>query len=309
MMLPSAHLRRCSIGGTARLVTSAVVPSTSTYLSPNAPAPSSISFTNNRCIHATPSLGSVMRKRPLMENFERRLLRAMTEPVYPKEVLYPVKVKALTPYQEFRVEWLKYMKWLVDGALERNEVFGFYYCTKPDNRREFNQMQQTFRQAGLMLNDWKAEDMRIVLEGTKYENLRTILNDNVLFCHPYEHFSEGMPKDYVPPPKADNMTAVKEMIRLGRVVPLVTLLGGLIEDELVTRSRMMEYTELGTIDSQRGQFCGLLSSIPSTTSSLLSHHQNILSATLSSYVSEQSKSLEQPTVEGGDSGGGVEVSA
>ena len=67
--------------------------------------------------------------------------------------------------------------------------------------------------------------MRIVLEGTKYENLRTILNDNVLFCHPYEHFSEGMPKDYVPPPKADNMTAVKEMIRLGRVMPLVTLLG------------------------------------------------------------------------------------
>ena len=81
----------------------------------------------------------------------------------------------------------------------------------------------------------------------------------------------------------------------------------MIEDELVTRSRMMEYTELGTIDSQRGQLCGLLSSIPSTTSSLLSHHQNILSATLSSYVSEQSK----PSVEGGDvdGGGGVEVSA
>ena len=66
-----------------------------------------------------------------------------------------------------------------------------------------------------------------MLEGTKYENMGTILNDNVLFCHPYEHFQEGMPKDYVPPPKIDNATAVKEMIRLGRTMPLVTLLGTL----------------------------------------------------------------------------------
>ena len=53
----------------------------------------------------------------------------------------------------------------MDGALERNEVFGFFYCTKPDNRREFNQMQQTFRQAGLMLNDWKAEGEVMMLIG------------------------------------------------------------------------------------------------------------------------------------------------
>lgn len=234
-----------------------------------------------------------VRKRPLMEGFDRRLLRAMTEPVYPKEVLYPVKVRALTPYQEYRIEWLEYIKWLVEGALERNEVFGFFFCTKPEDWREFMRMQQTFRKAGLMLCDWKAEDVRTVIKGSKYENLGTILNENVLFCHPYEHFKEGMAKDYVPPPKIDNITAVQEMIRLGRIMPLVTLLGGMIDDELVTRARMVEYTELGDIDSQRGQFCGLLSSFPSTTSSLLSHHQNMLGATLATYMTEKNKSLEQ----------------
>ena len=68
-------------------------------------------------------------------------------------------------------------------------------------------------------------DVRIVLEGTKWENVRAILNENVLFCHPYEDHQEGMPKDYVPPPKIDNVTAAKEMIRLGRIMPLVNLLG------------------------------------------------------------------------------------
>ena len=68
-------------------------------------------------------------------------------------------------------------------------------------------------------------DIRLVVNETKYENMSTILQTNVLFCYPLEPFKEGMPNDYVPPPQIDNMTAVKEMIRLGRVLPLVNLLG------------------------------------------------------------------------------------
>jgi len=227
-----------------------------------------------------------------MEGFDRRLLRAMTEPVYPREVLYPVRVKPLTAYQEYRVDWLEHMKWLVGGVLDRNQVFGFFFCIKPEDRREFNRMQQTFRKAGLSLQDWKAEDVAYVAEGTKYANMKTILKPNVLFCYPLEPFSEGMPKDYVPPPQIDNMTAVKEMIRLGRVLPLINLLGGVVEDEMMTRARMIEYTELGSLDSQRAQLSSLLSSVPSTTSSLLSHHQNVLGATLSAYVADQSNPAE-----------------
>jgi len=226
-----------------------------------------------------------------MENFDKRLMRAMTEPVYPREVLYPVRVKTPTPYEQYRVEWLDYMRWMVGGVLERNQVFGFYFCTRPEDRRELNRMIQTFRQSGLMLQDWKAEDIRIVVEGTKYSNMQTILNNNVLFCYPYEHFTEGMPKDYVPPKQIDNITAVKEMIRLGRILPLVNLLGGVVEDEMMTRARMLEYTELGGIDSQRGQLCSLLATIPSTTSSLLTHHQSILGATLAAYVADQTKNV------------------
>lgn len=237
-----------------------------------------------------------------MENFDKRLLRAMTEPVYPQEVLYPVHVESMTPYKQYRKEWLEYIKWQVDGVVERNQVFGFFFCTKPDTMRDFRVMQLTFRQAGLHLRDWKAEDVRIVLEGTKWENVRAILNENVLFCHPYEHFQEGMQKDYVPPPKIDNVTAAREMIRLGRIMPLVNLLGGVIEEELMTRARMMEYIELGTLDSQRAQFSGLLSSVPSMTSSLLTHHQNVLGATLAAYVNEQSKDTTTIVVEEGGGG-------
>lgn len=227
-----------------------------------------------------------------MESFDKRLMRAMTEPVYPREVRYPVQVKALNPSVEFRIEWMEYMHWLVGGVLERNEVFGFFYCTKAEDRREFNRMQQTFRKAGLSLQDWKSRDIRLVVNETKYENMSTILQTNVLFCYPLEPFKEGMPNDYVPPPQIDNMTAVKEMIRLGRVLPLVNLLGGVVEDEMMTRARMTEYTELGSLDTQRGQLCSLLSSVPSTTSSLLSHHQNALGATLAAYVAEQTKTVE-----------------
>lgn len=237
-----------------------------------------------------------MRKRPVMESFDRRLLRAMTDPVYPTEVLYPTRVKVLTSYQEYRVDWLEHLKWAVRGILERNEVIGFFFCTKPEDYREFMRMQQTFRKAGLMLQPWDGEDMRVAMEGTKYENVQNILNANVLLCHPYEPFTEGMPKDYVPPPKIDNVNAVKEMIRLGRTLPLINFLGGVVEDELMNRARMIEYTELGNLDSQRGQLCSLLSSIPSTTSSLLSHYQNILGATLATYVEERTRTETQPEV-------------
>jgi len=295
-MLPVTPLRQFGVGGTTKLISFFGVPSSASIIAPcGADAAASRIFgaasSHRRGFHATPAVnGARVRRRPLMESFDRRLLRAMTEPVYPREVLYPVRINALTPYQEYRADWLEHIKSKVHGALERNEVFGFFFCTQPEDRREFNRLQQTFRQAGLMLNDWKAEDILAVLEGTKYENMGTILNENVLFCHPYEHFQEGMPKDYVPPPKIDNATAIKEMLRLGRTMPLLTLLGGLIENELVTRTRMVEYTELGTIDSQRGQLCALLSSVPSTTSSLLTHHQNVLGATLAAYVTENSSS-------------------
>jgi len=286
-MLPfrSLHQR-----GTSRLVSA--LASSSSFLSPSS------RLSDRRCFHGTPSLKAIS-KRPQMESFERRLMRAMTEPVYPQEVLYPVRVKKLTAYQEHRIEWLDYMSWLVGGVLERNQVFGFFFCTKPEDRREFNRMQQTFRNAGLMLQDWKAEDISIVVEGTKYENMQKILKTNVLFCYPFEPFKEGMPKDYVPPPQIDNMTAVKEMIRLGRILPLVTLLGGVIEDEMMTRARMAEYIELGSLDSQRGQLCSLLSTVPSTTSSLLSHHQNVLGATLAAYVAEKTKPIEVTEAEEG----------
>ena len=70
----------------------------------------------------------------------------------------------------------------------------------------------------------------------------------------------------------------------------------------MTRARMMEYIELGTLDSQRAQFSGLLSSVPSMTSSLLTHHQNVLGATLAAYVNEQSKDSTSTVVEEGEGG-------
>ena len=79
---------------------------------------------------------------------------------------------------------------------------------------------------------------------------------------------------------------------MSKMNALTIALGGVVEDEMMTRARMTEYTELGSLDTQRGQLCSLLSSVPSTTSSLLSHHQNALGATLAAYVAEQTKTVE-----------------
>ena len=95
-MLPVTQLRQCGVGGTTRLATIFGADAVSSRVL-------GVSSAQRRHFHATPVVNSVVRKRPLMESFDRRLLRAMTEPVYPKEVLYPVKVQALTPYQEVRL--------------------------------------------------------------------------------------------------------------------------------------------------------------------------------------------------------------
>ena len=81
--------------------------------------------------------------------------------------------------------------------------------------------------------------------------MQTILNENVILCYPYEHPTEGMPKDYVPPPQIDNMTAVKEMIRLGRIMPLITLLGERGREREGERDRERERDREGEREKER----------------------------------------------------------
>lgn len=251
-----------------------------------------------RHFHVSAPLEKV-RKRPLMENFEKRLLRAMTAPIYPNEVLYPVvKVKPLTPYQQHCQEYSEYMTWKINGVLDGQSCLGFYFNTNPRRKRmeyrEWNLTVKTFREAGLHLREWKAEYIRSAVDGTRFHNLQNILNENVILCHVYVDFTEGMPKGYVPKPSIDTITAVKEMIRLGRTTPKLTFLGGVIDNQLMTRAQFMECQDLVSVGHQQAQLSATLGSIPSETSSLLVHHQNLLGSTLASYINEASKE----TVEG-----------
>jgi hypothetical protein len=60
----------------------------------------------------------------------------------------------------------------------------------------------------------------------------------------------------------------------------VLSLGGIIQDQLMTRSTIMQIPQLGDIESQRGQLCGLLNQNLASTVNLLGQPIQNMSITL-----------------------------
>ncbi|KAG8446878.1 hypothetical protein GDO86_014362 [Hymenochirus boettgeri] len=87
---------------------------------------------------------------------------------------------------------------------------------------------------------------------------------------------------------------VKEMLQCVRTVPQVQLLGAFVENRLLSRQGMINYSKLPGLDVLRGQLLGGLSLISSQTSFLLAQQTVKLCALLDQHVKEKSTEQENP---------------
>ncbi|KAM5134975.1 large ribosomal subunit protein uL10m isoform 2-T2 [Mantella aurantiaca] len=87
-----------------------------------------------------------------------------------------------------------------------------------------------------------------------------------------------------------NQAKVKEMLQAARTLPQIVLLGAFVEDRLLSRQGVVNYSKLPSKETLQGQLVGTLATMTSQTSSLLTHHSSRLSSLLEQHSKEDVKS-------------------
>ncbi|MBN3305457.1 RM10 protein, partial [Amia calva] len=112
--------------------------------------------------------------------------------------------------------------------------------------------------------------MRLYLSGSKFQNLAPLfIAQNVLLV-------SKEPK-------------VKEVLRCLRTTPQMVLLGGCIEDTLLSLQGVHSYSRLPSLAILQGQVVSGLTLMTSQTAALLHRHPTHLSALLQQYVKQQAE--------------------
>ncbi|XP_018421094.1 PREDICTED: 39S ribosomal protein L10, mitochondrial [Nanorana parkeri] len=83
---------------------------------------------------------------------------------------------------------------------------------------------------------------------------------------------------------------VKEMLQAARTVPQTVLLGACVENRLLSRQGVVNYSKLPSKETLQGQLVSTLGTMTSETSRLLTHHSSHLSSLLKQHSKEDVKS-------------------
>uniref|UniRef100_A0A8C6WQX6 Large ribosomal subunit protein uL10m n=1 Tax=Neogobius melanostomus TaxID=47308 RepID=A0A8C6WQX6_9GOBI len=92
---------------------------------------------------------------------------------------------------------------------------------------------------------------------------------------------------------------VKELLKTVRASPQITILGGCVEDSLLSAQGLVSYSKLPSQAIVQGELVSALTMLTSQTAALLQRHPTHLSALLQQYIKQQSGETESvATTEG-----------
>lgn len=82
---------------------------------------------------------------------------------------------------------------------------------------------------------------------------------------------------------------LKELLKTLKASPQITLLGGCVEDTLLSAQGLMSYSKLPSLTVVQGELVSGLTMLTSQTASMLQRHPTRLSALLQQYIKQQSE--------------------
>lgn len=83
---------------------------------------------------------------------------------------------------------------------------------------------------------------------------------------------------------------VAEMLKLTKKNPYVSLMGGLVENRLMSATQIVDYSKLPSLEVVRGMFSSSLSQICGSTYNLLQHNQAETTQYLQQYIKDKTQS-------------------
>jgi len=223
------------------------------------------------------SMSKVNIKHPKPRIMSRRVLEAITKPIYIQDLDDPATRCSVKKYEKAQRSGLmenkyenQYERFLIREALKIFEANQMILVVQPEsmdmNKRKA--IGNRLLSAGLEPVYFPYDILRKAIENTRWVNMQCLLH---------------RPTMLVVSPQPN----VRAFLDASKKLPELTLLGGLIEDQLMTRDALIGYSQLPGLDGVRGQLVSVLAGLAGQTHALLGEHQRRLSGSLTQYVKDR----------------------
>ncbi|XP_032946934.1 39S ribosomal protein L10, mitochondrial isoform X1 [Rhinolophus ferrumequinum] len=209
---------------------------------------------------------AVTRHRRVM-HFERQKLMAVTEYIPPKPAVNPrCLTRPSRPPQE-ETGLIRLLRREIAAVFRDNRMIAV--CQNVALSAEDKLlMRHRLRKHKILMKVFPNQVLKPFLENSKYQNLLPLFVGHNLLLVSEE-------------PK------VKEMMRILKGVPFLPLLGGCIDDTILSRQGFIVYSKLPSLALVQGELVGGLSLLMAQTHSLLQYQPLQLTALLDQYVRQQ----------------------
>ncbi|XP_038049058.1 39S ribosomal protein L10, mitochondrial-like isoform X2 [Patiria miniata] len=129
-------------------------------------------------------------------------------------------------------------------------------------------MKRRLKKVGISLKVYSNKIVREALLGTRLENMSPLLVGQNVYA-------------------VSDEPLVKELLKATKKIPKIHLLGGLVENRLMSAKQMTEFSKLPEKGVLQGELAGILSQAVGSTYSLLQRHQQALVTNLSQWIKQR----------------------
>uniref|UniRef100_A0A8C6E249 Large ribosomal subunit protein uL10m n=1 Tax=Moschus moschiferus TaxID=68415 RepID=A0A8C6E249_MOSMO len=209
---------------------------------------------------------AVTRHRRVM-HFERQKLMAVTEYIAPKPAINPRCLPPPPRPPQEETGLIRLLRREIAAVFRDNRMIAV--CQNVAMSAEDKLlMRHRLRKHRIVMKVFPNQILKPFLENSKYQNLLPLFVGHNLLLVSEE-------------PK------VKEMVRILKSVPFLPLLGGCIDDTILSRQGFINYSKLPSLALAQGELVGGLTLLTARTHSLLQHHPLQLTALLDQYSRQQ----------------------
>ncbi|KAJ8264657.1 hypothetical protein GJAV_G00152200 [Gymnothorax javanicus] len=200
-------------------------------------------------------------KKPM--HFLKQKLMAVTEYIPPNPTVSKPRVPRIKPAQE-ESGLAVLLRREVQAIFQECKMIAVVHNSST-NAEDMLLLKHRLYKHDITIKFYPNQIMRAFLEGSQYSNLMP------LFIGPTALMVSKEPK-------------VKEMLQVLRAAPQMVLMGGCVENSLLSLQGLVSYSKLPSLTTLQGQVTSGLSLQTSQTAALLQHHPNRLSALLQQHL-------------------------
>ncbi|XP_055858181.1 39S ribosomal protein L10, mitochondrial [Episyrphus balteatus] len=224
--------------------------------------------------------GKINIQRPQKPHYERARVTAVTQPIYDKPppekncFKKALKTDTINPYDKIIAK--EVFNWL-----EHSKMVGIFHLN-PISEDELFKIRVALHRQNITFKRYGKKIIKMAVDNTKYEAIVPLFDSN--------HCIVFSPEQNV-----------ATLIKITRKVPQMLLLGGILENRLLSRNEFMNFANLPNLQVAQAQFVSVLNMAAGQLVQNLEAHQNSFVNILDVYakqgVSESGDATPEVSVE------------